>query len=229
VKTYLKEGNNAYEIRLVSQKEVIRNQYFSIVDFFKTSFSSTALSDSEEVTEDEEEVAPETEEEEVVEEEKNEDEEEVEVPAEEDTSSDEDETPEVEKNDETDAPVVSAESTQSFSTLEPLSASEIQNVIDKGFSPFQGRTLGFEYPKLWYFSYIGDGKYGFTDDATYKSAEEEITEENSRVLIVVGTLSVSCTEKATKTIDSTTYTVCAREPGLTQIIERMSESISKPE
>src|SRR5690606_8935340 len=38
VKTYTKEGNNAYELRLVSQDEVIRNQYFSIVDFFKTSF-----------------------------------------------------------------------------------------------------------------------------------------------------------------------------------------------
>lgn len=219
IKTYIKEGKNTYEIRLVSQKEVIRNQYFSIVDFFKTSFSSemSPVEEEEVESENSEEKAPEN------------DPEENETTPEETINDSSPEEDEPANNDEENTEESTEESTQSFSSLAPLSDSEIQKVVEKGFSPFQGRTLGFEYPKLWYFSYLGDGKYGFTDEATYKSSGEEITEENSRVLIVIGNLSVSCTGKSEKTIDSTTYTVCSREPGLSQIIERMGQSITKPE
>lgn len=213
IKTYVKEGKNAYEIRLVSQDEVIRNQYFSIVDFFKTSFE------------------PATEEEAVEEEVKDEVEEEnTEEPVtEEEEASEEEATPEEEEAAETAPEQENEEPGQSFSNLEPLSQADIDKVLEKGFSPFQGRTLKFDYPKLWYFTYLGDGKYGFTDDTTYKANNEEITEETSRVLIIVGSLSVSCTDTATKTIDDTSYTVCAREPGLGKIIDHMGQSLAKPE
>ncbi|MGE3278735.1 MAG: hypothetical protein AB7J40_02960 [Candidatus Altimarinota bacterium] len=220
IKTYVKEGNNAYEVRLVSQDEVIRNQYFSIVDFFKTSFTVEQQPEAEaETSVEEEEEAPQPDGEEETPEEE-------EAPAEEDLEKES--IPEQEPSSEQPSEE-GEESGQSFSNLEPLSQSDIDKVLEKGFSPFQGRTLGFDYPKLWYFTYLGDGKYGFTDDATYKANSEEITEETSRVLIVVGNLSVSCTDTATKTIDDTTYSVCAREPGLGGIIDHMGQSISKPE
>lgn len=202
IKTYAKEGNNIYEIRLVSQDEVIRNQYFSIVDFFKTSFSAEEAATEESLPEEETAVTdePETSDEEVI------------KPAE----------PEVVPGENSEV------SSQTYSSLTPLTTAEINNVIEKGFSSFQGKTLGFEYPKLWYFSFLGGGKYGFTDDATYKANQEEISESTSRIIIIVGSSDLSCTEKTTKTIADTTYTVCAREAGLTKIIQRMAESLSKP-
>lgn len=221
VKTYAKEGNNAYELRLVSQDEVVRNQYFSIVDFFKTSFiAESQVENDEELTLDEAELAEESEALETSEETAEE--------ADSETVTEDEIIEEEEATNESEEDENNTESAQSFSNLTPLTQADVDRVIEKGFSPFQGRTLGFEYPKLWYFSYLGDGKYGLTDETTFKDNGEEVTEDTSRVLLVMGTLNVSCTEKSTKEIDGTTYTVCARETGLSQIIERMSGSITKP-
>lgn len=211
VKSYVKEGNNAYEIRLVSQDEVIRNQYFSIVDFFKTNFEVDEEELIDEAMEEEEEPIDEEE----PSEEPTEDEAMEEEPAEDPTEETDEEPTEEEASD------------LSFTDLEPLSQSDIDRVLDRGFSPFEGRSLSFDYPKVWYFLYLGGGKYGFTDSDSYKANEEEVTEEISRVLLIAGMVDVSCNYKKTRSVEGTTYTLCTREPGLNEIADHIAESISK--
>ncbi|MDP2690964.1 MAG: hypothetical protein Q8O95_00990 [bacterium] len=221
VKTYVKEGKNAYEIRLVSQDEVIRNQYYSIVDFFQTTFVGSDEEPQMEPadTVDDSMKLEMTDDEEVMDQEDS-------MTKEEDTKK-EDSMEEATQPEETVKADTTVESEQSFTELEPLSPEEVNQVMEKGFSSFEGRSLSFEYPKVWYFSYLGNGKYGFTDDVTYKANEEQIDESTSRILLIAGSVDVPCAYKQETTLESTRYTVCAREPGLDQISDRVAESIKK--
>lgn len=223
IKTYTKAGDVGYEIRLLSQDEVITNQYYSIVDFFQTGFQEEAK--DKDLEEEEEEVEVEDEEtndseEEVIEEEAVEEEKEPEK------------TEEVEEEEEEEAAVEESESEtlseDSLTTLEALSSDEIQRVVDKGLSPFSGRTLSFGYPKVWYFAYLDGGGYGFTDGDSYADAEDEISIDNSRVLLLSGKSELSCVSTAKQSVEDTEYTVCAREPGLEKLIELIADSITKP-
>jgi len=229
VKTYVKGGNNAYELRLVSQQEVERNQYFSIVDFFQTNFvDEEAIEDADTDTElIEDETDPQEGDENL--EESNEEPSEIEENTEDDDTEITEETDE--NKEDPDSIEEDSSNTEneekSFTELTPLSQADVDHILEKGFSPFEGRTLSFDYPKVWYFSYLGDGKYGFTDDGTYKDSEEEINEVNSRLLIIAGSVDLSCTYKKSTSIDSTDYTVCTREPGLSEIADKISSSISK--
>jgi|CXWL01.1.fsa_nt_gi hypothetical protein len=182
IKTYLKEGQNAYEIRLVAEDEVVRNQYFAIVDYFKTSFSL-----DEDFVETEVDDSPSTVEE------------------------------------------TQVNSEKSLTSLSSLSTENISKVLQKGFGSFSGRTITFDYPKSWYFSYLGDGKYGITDDITYAEAQQQITEDVSRILVIAGDLKITCVTTAVKTVENTEYTVCAREPGLKDMVDHIAESIVKTE
>ena len=207
IKTYVKNGENAYEIRLEAQDEVLRNQYFSIVDYFETSFVAEEPADDE-VTED------------VITDEEALDEETDKTPTEDETTAEEETTaPE-------DTTTTAEEQGEVMHEMEPLTDDQVARVIEKGFSPFQGRTLSFEYPKVWYFSYLGNGIYGFTDDETYKAAAEEITQKNSRLLVESGDLTVSCSYQQEQEVNDVTYTVCAREPGLKEVVDHIANSIT---
>lgn len=217
IKTYVKEGNNAYELRLLAQDEVSRNQYFSIVEFFTA--TSVEPEKVDEGTPEETEKAPATEPDaEATEEATPEEGGAAEAPA---TEGATETTPAPTENE--------TSSSQSFSDLEPLTAAEIQAAYDKGFSPFTGRMLSFEYPRMWYFSYLGDSKYGFTDDKTYQSNNQEIRQENSRILLIIGAAKDSCSISESVTLESTSYTVCAREPGLESITKKIASSIRNPQ
>lgn len=213
IKTYVKEGNNAYELRLLAQDEVSRNQYFSIVEFF--SATSAATEDADEIVPEESEETSVTDPEEELS---------TEEPVVEETPSESEEEPATETTTENET-----STTQSFSDLEPLTAAEIQAAYDKGFSPFTGRMLSFEYPRMWYFSYLGDSKYGFTDDKTYQANNQEISQENSRILLIIGSAKDSCSASESVTLESTSYTVCAREPGLETITKKIASSIRNPQ
>lgn len=175
-----------YELKLLASDEVTKNQYFSIVDFFRTSFSEKSQAQEE---------LP-----------KNETQSEV--------------KPEV-KPEPAEAP------SEPISSNPPLSEEEIKRIFEKGFTAFTGKMLSFEYPKSWYFSYLGNGMYGLTDDKTYQAAGEQVTEEGSRVLIVAGVLKTQCAEKIARSLDNTEYTVCSRETGLNEIIKKISESLKR--
>lgn len=227
IKTYAKGGNNAYEIRLVSQEEPIRNQYFSIVDFFQTSFQAGANIESNSDSDNQD---PEQDVEQDPEEGDDED-----TATTEDEQIEEEQQEPQEDEDEQDSEAVSGDETETttssgptFSTLEPLEESAIQRVVDKGFSPFEGRTLAFSFPSVWYFAYLGDGTYGFTDDTTYQENNEEIEISSSRMLLVVGNNNVSCAAEVTKTIEDTTYTVCTGESGLEEVAQKVADSLKLP-
>ncbi len=224
IKTYSKVGDTGYEIRLLSQDEVIKNQYFSIIDFFQSSFIdeladelATEDVESEEEQEEEEESSEEEQTEEQAKEVSDENQE-LEAPEEE----------QIEKKEENEEEQTEAVSEESLNNLEPLSSSQVDNVIAKGYSPFAGRTLSFDYPKAWYFAYLEGGNYGFTDGESYLSSEEEVTLENSRILIISGNQDLQCINKATKSINDTQYTVCARESGLEEVVADISKSIDSP-
>lgn len=187
IKSYVKNGSIIYELRLVDADEISKNQYYSIVDYFKMSFSDEVS--YEEV----EELLPKT------------------SPNEATTSQPE----------EPKAPTDnSSEPPPTFTTLPPLSSDDVQKILTRGFNPFQGRAISFDYPKSWYFSYLGNGIYGMTDDKTYKE-KGEITEEWSRILIFNTTNTLSCSEKR----ESGDYTVCSKEPGLGSLLEKIAQSL----
>lgn len=232
VKTYTMAGDIAYELRLLSQDEVIKNQYFSIVDFFQTAFVDELSSSTDEeepveeaIPEDSnettEEAAPSTEE--------------VSEPLEENTGEPET-APEVveekepvlpEEEPETSA-VTNSGSQTVLHDLEPLTADTISAIESKGYTPFSGRTLIFDFPKAWYFSYLEGGNYGFTDGESYLESDEEVTMGNSRILLIAGKQSIECVSEASQSIGDVQYTVCAREPGLEKVIQSIASSIAEP-
>jgi len=223
IKTYSKEGNNAYELRLLAQDEVSKNQYFSIVEFFATTAVETEKETEEvkaEVKEGDETTTAGTEK------------------VDESTTEDEDKTPsdvpeettvETTEDPQTTPTTASTSTSQSFSDLPALTSAEIQAAYDKGFAPFTGRMLSFEYPRMWYFSYLGDSKYGFTDDKTYQANNQEISQGNSRIFLIIGSAKDSCSASESVTLESTSYSVCAREPGLEAIIKKIASSIRNPQ
>jgi hypothetical protein len=223
IKTYTKSGDTGYEIRLLSQDEVIKNQYFSIVDFFQASFVDETV--EKEIEEDEEIREEESKEAKDDQGSREEGEKEEMKEAEVEAEKTKDPVEEVIESEET----VGTGSEESLNKLEALSSVQISSVIEKGYSPFSGRTLSFEYPKAWYFAYLEGGNYGFTDGESYKDAEEEVNMDNSRILIVSGKQEISCVATAKQTVNDTQYTVCAREAGLSEVIQSIAKSISAPE
>lgn len=210
IKVYAKQGKNAYEIRLVSQDEVIRQQYYSIVDFFKTRFEAAEEEPLE--TEDEDELETEAEEDAAQEE------------AEETTDQEADEAPADEEVEEAEESTESEEADESSSESLSVSSEEAQAVLDKGFNTFEGRQLSFDYPKPWYFAHIGGGVYGMTTEDEYKEAGEEINSSNS--MIMIGTsIDESCAYKKTRKVEDTNYTVCARQESLASVADKVLESV----
>jgi hypothetical protein len=234
IKTYTISGDTGYEIRLLSQDEVIKNQYFSIIDFFQTSFVDESgedeLEDDEELEElGEEDLST------SVEMEKGEDEDDLSTTVE--LEKEEEDLPtmvEMEKEEEEDLSASvemeneEGSSEESLTTLEALSSAQVSAVVEKGYSPFSGRNLSFSYPKAWYFAYLEGGNYGFTDGESYSSGEDEVTLDNSRIMILAGKQDISCVDTAKKSIEDTEYTVCAREDGLEAVISDIAKSISAP-
>lgn len=219
IKTYVMGGDNYYELRLVDQDSIVKGQYLELIDSFVSQGVVKEKSEEEGLEAiDKDKDAEGSEDAEGMEEEAVKD---VEQPEEEENTQEED----MEENNEEKEEVV--EEGQSFSSLTPLTVAEVENVINKGFNPFQGRTLSFDYPKIWYFAYLGDGQYGFTDHGTYTESNSEIIESNSRVLIFSGSESTSCSYKKTERVGGTDYTVCAREPGLKEIIDTIAGSLKK--
>lgn len=189
VKTYVKGGKNCYELRLLSQDEVTKNTYFSIVDFFKTSFSAEAA-----------------------------------TPVEPSSSSIPSSEPQPNAKQDTAPASVPAETSSSFqSSLAPLSATEISRVFEKGFLTYQGHSLHFDYPKVWYFSNIGGGKYGMTDQKTYQANSNTVTFDVSRIVIEPSDPKETCASKQEKDA----MLICAKSEGLEKIVEKIAESLGK--
>ena len=121
----------------------------------------------------------------------------------------------------------STSTAQVFHSLQPLTESQIQSAIEKGYAEFEGRSLSFSYPKSWYFTWLGNGEYGFTDNTAFSEYNNEVVKSNARLLVIVGELTEPCVYSKTKVIESIEYTVCAREPGLEKIVSAIADSIRK--
>lgn len=189
VKTYVKGGNNIYELRLIAQDDASRTQYYSIVDFFRTN-SGEGVSES------------------------NPDAEALEIAESEAFVTEPLTAEESENSSSGPSPVVS-------SVLTPLSPEEIGNTIEKGFTAFQGKSLQFEYPRVWYFSHLGNQVYGFTDKIGYEKGNSEVLKEFSRILLIPEERTESCAYQK----KVSTWIVCAKEPALSSIVDQIAGSV----
>lgn len=223
IKNYLKKGSTVWELRHVGSTDSAKLEYMALVESFTfvrpaeepVSTEDQTLSASEQVGQAEGEETLSTVEE---------------VKA---------TQPAAAGQTATTAPTSSASSQSSASTesitssgsvyhkLTPLTPEEVQATIAKGYASFEGRTLTFDYPTSWFFTWLGDGYYGFTDSKTFKESSEEVTKANSRIYVVVGQKTSECSYSRTKTLEAIEYTVCAREPGLESIVDHIAESVKK--
>ncbi|MDP3976160.1 MAG: hypothetical protein Q8P95_04570 [bacterium] len=199
VKTYVTEGNNAYELRLLSQDEVARAAYAALVDQFQTAAGEDddGMSVETDAKEDDQAVL----------------------------TQDSDKA-EVQLNAESPPAQEQAPSDVS-SGLTPLSEDEVSKTMEKGFSPFEGRILSFDYPTIWYFSHLESNVYGFTDHNTYVESGGVISLTNSRIILSESKNGRSCAYSAAKSSSGASFLVCALESGLKPIADRIAESIQK--
>jgi hypothetical protein len=223
MKTYVMKGTSIFEVRYVGNDETIKRQYLSVIDSFTferppedaiveditESNEKNALQgegDTEEGTGDTEEV-PNT----------------LLLSPEEETSS-------PSSDDEEDITSTDTDSSgTSLNQLQPLTQKEIQSTIAKGYSNFEGRSLVFDYPNDWLFTWLGDGHYGFTDYKTASLNDEDITFEISRLFVIVGDNSTTCSYSKAIERKGTNYTVCARETGLEELVNHIATTLRVPE
>ena len=223
IKTYVKIGNNVYEIRLIDQDPDTKQAYFDILDGFTGMSASDEVSD--EMAAEDSGMSDDMDSDQLGQGEENEDvlpDEGAAETSDELGTSDQQEESSGEQSSSTD----SADEVENLSPLEPLSADEIQRTIDKGISSFQGRQLSFQYPTIWYFSYLEEGYYGFTDHETYVDQGEQVNRSNSRVFLLVDAPASSCVYNKETTVLGKTYTVCALQSGLNSIVDKIAESIN---
>jgi hypothetical protein len=242
VKSYVKDETNdaIYEIRYIGNNQTVKTHYLNIVDEFRIGAIEVEIEEEEERVVP---VKPELEEEGTNKEEASIEEvpesEQVLV-AEPEPEPEPESEPEPEPQQESNLdPVIKKSESKNTSTqtaggtgdnvspFTPLSEDDISKGVQGGYKLFAGNSLSYEFPKNWVHGFISSGYYMMTDWSTYKADGQELVQDHARIFILIGEQDQECTYSKSKDLSGTEYTVCALQSGLTAIVDRVAESLSK--